>query len=251
MNLLKSQPLRFGSLPWTSQDTQDLKKAYQEKSLIFWDVDTQHDFMHPPKAPRQGLYVQGAFDIIGKLSILTQLAQKFKIPKVNTLDTHTPNDPEFEIFKAISDSHCVNQTPGWTKIPETDTSPANFTLGVQAQENNLPSQEKVEQLLKEGAVLNIEKNTYSAFTGNTMTAPLFKMFQKAGIKTAVVYGVATDYCVKAAVEGLKKLGIKPIVVEDAVKAVADHCLNTPEDPVYNDVKVISLDALQKSFESQS
>jgi len=37
--------------------------------------------------------------------------------------------------------------------------------------------------------------------------------------TFVVYGVATDYCVKAAVEGLLVRGCKVAVVVDAVRAI--------------------------------
>jgi nicotinamidase/pyrazinamidase len=42
----------------------------------------------------------------------------------------------------------------------------------------------------------------------------------APIRAAVVYGVATDYCVKAAVLGLQKRGLQTYVVQDAIKGVA-------------------------------
>ena len=37
---------------------------------------------------------------------------------------------------------------------------------------------------------------------------------------AVVYGVATDYCVKAAVIGMQQRGIQCYVVEDAIAGVS-------------------------------
>ena len=40
------------------------------------------------------------------------------------------------------------------------------------------------------------------------------------VQEAVVYGVATDYCIKAAVVGLQKRGVQCYVVEDAISGVA-------------------------------
>jgi nicotinamidase-related amidase len=61
----------------------------------------------------------------------------------------------------------------------------------------------------------LEKQCYDVFT-NPNTSELLA---RAKINEAVVYGVATDYCVKAAVLGMQQRGIKCYVVEDAIKGV--------------------------------
>jgi hypothetical protein len=60
-----------------------------------------------------------------------------------------------------------------------------------------------------------EKQSYDVFT-NPNTDVFLK---KAGVDKAVVYGVATDYCVKAAVLGMQERGIQCYVVEDAIMGV--------------------------------
>ncbi len=60
-----------------------------------------------------------------------------------------------------------------------------------------------------------EKQTYDVFSN-----PLTEIILKAiDTKQAIIYGVATDYCVKAAVLGMQKRGIQCYVVEDAIKGV--------------------------------
>jgi len=48
---------------------------------------------------------------------------------------------------------------------------------------------------------------------------LLKFLEIAKVGEAVVYGVATDFCVKAAVLGMQKRGVQCYVVEDAIKGV--------------------------------
>ncbi len=45
---------------------------------------------------------------------------------------------------------------------------------------------------------------------------------EARVSEAVVYGVATDYCVKAAVLGMQERGIQTYVVEDAIKGITEE-----------------------------
>jgi nicotinamidase/pyrazinamidase len=60
------------------------------------------------------------------------------------------------------------------------------------------------------------KTSYDVFT-NLATELVLKTYD---VKEAVVYGVATDYCVKAAVLGMQKRGIQCYVVEDAIAGVS-------------------------------
>ena len=71
--------------------------------------------------------------------------------------------------------------------------------------------------------MNSKFDSYSGFMddGGAKT-DLDKVLKAAGIKTLIVYGIATDYCVKAtALDGLKE-GYKVIVVQDLCRGVADE-----------------------------
>lgn len=64
-------------------------------------------------------------------------------------------------------------------------------------------------------------DSYSGFQDDGgMKTDLEKVLKAAGVKTLIVYGIATDYCVKAtALDGLKA-GFKVIVVKDLCRGVA-------------------------------
>ena len=64
-------------------------------------------------------------------------------------------------------------------------------------------------------------DSYSGFQddGGAETE-MSKILKRNGIQKVVVYGLATDYCVKATALDAKKAGFKVIVVEDLCKGVA-------------------------------
>ena len=79
-------------------------------STVFFDIDTQIDFMLPAGA----LYVPGAEKILPAVARLNRYAAERKIPLVSTVDAHLENDAEFEAWPP----HCVAGTLGQRK-PET------------------------------------------------------------------------------------------------------------------------------------
>src|SRR6266403_896448 len=81
------------------------------RTAIFWDVDTQVDFM----LPGGKLYVPGAEKLIPNLKQLTDAAREGRVFIIGDACTHTLDDPEFERFPP----HCVRGTPGAEIIPET------------------------------------------------------------------------------------------------------------------------------------
>jgi nicotinamidase/pyrazinamidase len=145
---------------------------------IFYDVDTQNDFMNSNGA----LYVPGAEEIKPNIERLTEYARENQIPIWGSVDAHVENDPEFETFPP----HCVVGTRGQEKIIPVLDNERYF-----------------------------EKAHYDVFTNSNAE----KELASYGVDEAVVYGVATDICVRAAVLGMQQRGIQTFVVEDAIKGV--------------------------------
>ena len=176
-------------------------------SFIFVDIDTQHDFMDP----RGALYVQGAEALVPSIRQIYALAEKYSIPVVATMDSHVPADPEFSEYNFPP--HCVKGTDGWRKIAGTVLGDSAV---VTREGEGLPAQ-KCAQLI-------IEKIQFSVFTNPHAEALMLKDYPAAcglgpGEAEYVVFGVATDYCVKAAALGLAERGAKTWVVLDAIAAV--------------------------------
>ncbi|MDE0297480.1 MAG: cysteine hydrolase [Candidatus Poribacteria bacterium] len=168
---------------------------------VFVDIDTQYDFVSRDGA----LSVPGAEEIRGNLKTLTDFAVRNGIKIVASADAHVPDDKEFEVFPP----HCVQNTPGQKKIEET-TIEATVVL-----KNDASGTASADDIESADQVL-LEKQTYDVFTNPSASG----IFEAADGDEYIVYGVATDYCVKAAAVGLLERGYKVTVVKDAIAAVA-------------------------------
>jgi nicotinamidase-related amidase len=76
--------------------------------MLFFDVDTQVDFMDPNGA----LYVQGATEIQANIEKLLSAAGVLGITTISTSCAHVENDAEFSIFPP----HCIEGTAGAARI---------------------------------------------------------------------------------------------------------------------------------------
>jgi nicotinamidase/pyrazinamidase len=74
---------------------------------VFFDVDTQIDFMYPAGA----LYVPGAVSILHSIARLNRIAPAL----ISTVDAHTEDDAEFRVYPP----HCVAGTLGQHKPAAT------------------------------------------------------------------------------------------------------------------------------------
>lgn len=165
---------------------------------IFMDIDTQHDFLDPSGA----LYVHGAEKLLPTLDKISVFALDNDITVLASADAHAANDPEFEQFPA----HCVRGTPGQRRVSET--LPDIFFV---QPNDGAPVRGKD---LNYRNVL-FEKQTFNLFDNPKVDVYLNHLKPQR----VIVYGVATDYCVKAAVEGLLERGINVTLLRDAIKAV--------------------------------
>lgn len=169
--------------------------------LVFVDVDTQRDFMEADGA----LPVPSAAQIVPNLERLTAYARRHGVPVVATADAHTEADVE-EI--ARFGRHCMAGTPGRSRIAAT-AWPDGMVLA--ADGHLAPGTDALPQHL------TIEKRHFDVFTHPE--ASRIAALHDRTRPTFVVYGVATDFCVRAAVLGLLRLGCKVAVVADAVRPI--------------------------------
>ena len=168
---------------------------------VFLDVDTQVDFM----LPTGSLYVPGAEQIIPHLKKLMNSAREHAIPVLSSADAHAPDDPSFAEWPP----HCIVGTPGQQRIIQTQWASARV----------VPNRAGA---FKPGSSLEgqtiVEKQAYDATTNVNFEAIL----QALGPRRFVVFGVATEYCVRGSVLGLRQRA-KPVdVVVDAIRAISEE-----------------------------
>lgn len=165
-------------------------------STVFFDVDTQLDFLYPAGA----LYAPGAEKIVPVLSDLTRLAAANNIQIISTVDAHVENDVEFESWKP----HCVIDTIGQRKCSATLAIPQPPALASRSRSTVQPALQII-----------VEKQHTDCFT-NPNLAPLLKSIRPSRY---VVYGVVTEVCVRFAALGLLQTGARVELITDAVRAL--------------------------------
>ena len=177
---------------------------------VFWDVDTQVDFM----LPEGRLYVPGAETIAPNLAKLTDHAHAAGIRIVASSDNHDPGDDELSDAPDFRDTfppHCMRGTPGQARIPETALRDPVIV------EPEQDAAEVVARLSGHAGDVLFHKHHFDVFT-NPHVAPAIRAL---GISEVVLYGVALDVCDRYAVEGLlaRFPEIAVSVVIDAVRAL--------------------------------
>lgn len=177
---------------------------------VFWDVDTQVDFMWPDGK----LYVPGAETITDNLIRLTDFAHANGIRIVASSDNHDPGDAELSDtpdFKDTFPPHCLRGTPGQARIPETALSDP-LLIEPEDEASALPA-----LLESHAGDILFHKHWFDVFT-NPHVGPVV---EGLGITDVVLYGVALDVCVACAVEGLlaRHPALALTVVEDAVRGI--------------------------------
>lgn len=170
------------------------------RKVIFWEVDTQKDFM----LPGGKLYVPGAEKLLPNIRKLTQAAREGRVFLASHGCYHVPDDPEFKIFPP----HCVKGSAGAEYVPE---ALAEKVIRIP----NDPSASLPPNLFQYQQVL-LEKQTLDVFESRHADPLVARLDPGAEF---VVFGVVTEYCVALAAKGLLKRGRRVSVVEDAIETL--------------------------------
>jgi nicotinamidase/pyrazinamidase len=170
------------------------------RDFVFWEVDTQKDFM----LPGGKLYVPGAERLLPKIQKLTEAARQGRVFLVSHGCYHTKNDPEFSSFPP----HCVKDTPGAEFVPEALTGNL-ITIP------NQPTASLPRDLSGYQQVL-LEKQTLDIFASRHADELVGRLGPD---KEFVVFGVVTELCVRFAAKGLLARGRRVAVVEDAIETL--------------------------------
>jgi nicotinamidase/pyrazinamidase len=158
------------------------------ENVIFWEVDTQADFM----LPGGKLYVPAAEKLLPNIRRLTDAARQGRVFLVSHGCFHTPDDPEFKMFPP----HCVKGTAGSEFVPEALTD--KVVRVPNDDQSSLP------------------RDLSAIFESRYADALVHRLGSRAEF---MVFGVVTEYCVGFAAKGLLQRGRRVAVVRDAIETL--------------------------------
>jgi nicotinamidase/pyrazinamidase len=170
--------------------------------MIFFDVDTQRDFMDSTGA----LYVPDAEAIRPNIERLLRAAGDRKVTTISSRCAHEPGDPEFEIFPP----HCIDGAPGAERVFAGLPALPRLEIAVDA------AADPRAQIQPETHYV-VKKKVFDLFS-NQWLEGLRRKGEFKG-ESCIVFGVATDYCVRACALGLAEAGARVLLVKDAVRGV--------------------------------
>jgi nicotinamidase/pyrazinamidase len=160
-------------------------------------VDVQNDFADP----QGSLSVAGGELVVAAANRLVDEARSAGVTVAYTQDWHPPDTPHFEKDGGVWPVHCVRGTWG------AELHPALLVDG---------------EVVRKG---NGGEDGYSGFTmrnpvtGEERSTGLSELLRDRGVRSVVIAGLATDYCVKHSALDALELGFRVAVVRDAVAAV--------------------------------
>jgi nicotinamidase/pyrazinamidase len=170
------------------------------RNLVFWEVDTQADFM----LPGGKLYVPGAERLLPNIRKLTDAARQGRVFLVSHGCYHAKDDPEFKTFPP----HCIKGTSGADLVPEALTE--RFITVPNEPTATLPHDlSQYQQILLEKQTLDIFESRHAG-----------ELVERLGRDSEfMVFGVVTEYCVRFAAKGLLQRGRRVSVVQDAIESL--------------------------------
>jgi len=169
------------------------------KGIFLFDIDTQRDLILSAGA----LAVPGAQRLIPKLRRLFDFARTQQITILSTANAHEPD-------AARADGHpgyCVRGTEGQKKIDDT------LLLHPLILENR-PVNRNFAEIIRKHQQVIVEKQDFDPFS-NPAAEKLLRVLPPY----AVLFGVPAEHSVRLAGLGLRRLGIRAAVVQNATMAL--------------------------------
>jgi len=194
------------------------------KAIFFFDLDTQRDLM----LSEGKLHVPGAERIIPKLRRIFDFAKTNAVTIVSSAMANDPDDPE----GGTSLPYCVRGSEGQRKIDDT------LMLHPLILENKLADRSFADIVRKHQQII-LEKQGFDVF-GNPMTERLLRVLPQR----AILFGVPLDQSVKLAALGLRRLGFKTAVIQNATLPLEPREAHKAEAAMRNaGVEFITLEVL--------
>lgn len=187
-------------------------------------VDTQADFILPDGA----LPVPDATDIVEPLSAwLAGRTAADTAAVVFTFDTHFVDTYPLSAEAALFPIHCVKGTPGWRNL--FDPLAIDPAIPCRTLEKGV-----FDMWAEPGLTLHDPR-------GTAPPAPrdlFFEDLRKDGVDRAIVVGVAADYCVRWAIDGLVARGFAVAVPTGLTRGIERPIARVLEEEFYG--KAVSL-----------
>src|ERR1700723_789080 len=173
------------------------------KSVVFWEVDAQRDFLLP-----------GGEKILPNLKRLVDAARDGRVFLVSSACEHSPEDAEFKTFAP----HCLRGTLGAEIVSE----------GVTSNPMRVPNTAHFDWPENWNArhQIILEKDKLDVFTNPQTSVLLEKRGKDAQFG---VFGIVTELCVNRASRGLLERGRKVAIVEDAIETLEPAVGDRPLD----------------------
>lgn len=192
-----------------------------KEDTLFWDVDTQFDFMRPEGK----LYVPGAETIIDKVSEVRKFALDNGYSIIADIDWHSADNDEISEtpdFERTFPPHCLAGESGSERVGFLGELPIEYVEITKTEHDTLRR-----LISKKQFHVVIKKDALDVFS-NPNTSELVKHI---GLKNVIIFGVALDFCVDCVVRGLSSLSdIRLCVLNDAVKGLGTR----PESEIFDE-----------------
>jgi nicotinamidase/pyrazinamidase len=210
-----------------------------KKDILFWDVDTQYDFMRPEGK----LYVPGAEGIIANVSQARVFALDNGYSILASTDWHREGNMEISgkpDMETTFPTHCMAGKPGSERVGYLGELPIDVVA------NEKISEEELQKIFEKRQFHTVIRKEYLDVFMNPNTGTILRLLKPRNV---VVFGVALDLCLKMVVEGLINTGgTKIYVLRDAVKSLGlkgdDAVL---EEFRKKNVEIITVADLEKKF----
>ena len=205
-----------------------------EKRTIFWDADTQYDFM----MPEGRLYVEGADRIIPIVSDVRAMALDHGCSIIASQDWHSIGNPEISEtpdFERTFPPHCMVGTPGAARVGYLGHLPIDY---IDLEPRN-PG-ELAELVQPDQFHIVIRKEAFSVFSNpNTV-----RLLESADPGRIIAFGVALDVCVEDTLRSLAQWpDIQLVLVRDATKGLGIK----PDEQVLDELQSLGVEVTESSL----